>query len=276
MSSVTELGPRRIPSYVDSANQHAGGVVGIATVRDPHAALAHPSVVMCSACRLRAECLPGELERGALDALAGRLVSTRRKVAQGEPLFRAGDVFDSLFAIWTGFFKTVVMTRQGREQVTGFQMAGDLIGLDGIHAERMTVDAIALEDSQVCVIPFAGLQEVAREAPPLQERLHRLMSREIVNDHNSMLHLGSMYAEERLAAFLLELAARLEARGYSGSSLQLRMSRGELGSYLGLKLETVSRTFSRFQAQGLLDVSHRRISITDPDGLRQVIDGAEM
>jgi len=276
MSSVTDVGRRRTPCFAESADQHAGGIVRLAPVGDPHAPHAHPSVVMCSACRLRAECLPGGLERDALDALAGRLVSTRRKVAQGEPLFRAGDAFDALFAIWTGFFKTVVMTRQGREQVTGFQMAGDLVGLDGIHAGRMTVDAIALEDSQVCVIPFTGLQDVAREAPLLQERLHRLMSREIVNDHNSMLHLGSMYAEERLAAFLLDLAARLQARGYSGSSLHLRMSRGELGSYLGLKLETVSRTFSRFQAQGLLDVSHRRISITDPEGLRQVIDGAEM
>ena len=211
-----------------------------------------------------------------LEHVDGRLASTRLKVSQGDALFRAGDRFDSLFAVWTGFFKTVLTTAQGREQVTGFEMAGDLLGLDGIYADRHAVDAIALEDSQVCVIPFGALQSLAREEPMLQQRLHRLMSLEIVSDHRAMLHLGSMYAEERLAVFLLDLAARLEARGYSGSSLLLRMSRAELGSYLGLKLETVSRTLSRFQANGLLHVSHREVRITDPEGLRRVLEGAPL
>jgi CRP/FNR family transcriptional regulator len=275
VNGAFEIGGHGDPLDAEPAARHRiTSVVRLQPLRP--VTVAHPSAVRCSKCRLLAECLPAELERELLDRVDDRLVSTRIKVAQGAALFRAGDRFDAVFAIWTGFFKTLLTTRQGREQVTGFQTAGDLVGLDGIHADRHAVDAIALEDSQVCVIPFAGLQVLAREAPTLQQRLNRLMSREIVNNHGAMLHLGSMYAEERLAAFLLHLAARLEMRGYSGSSLLLRMSRSELGSYLGLKPETVSRMLSRFQARGLLHVSQRQVRITDPDGLRQVLDGARV
>jgi CRP/FNR family transcriptional regulator len=204
----------------------------------------------------------------------GRLVAGRRRLAHGESLFRAGDRFDAVYAVWTGFFKTVVATRQGREQVTGFQMAGELLGLDGIAAGRHEVDAIALEDSQVCVIPYVELQTLAPKLPSLQRQFNRLMSREIVNDHSTMVQLGSMYAEERVAAFLLDLTHRLQARGFSASSVLLRMSREEMGSFLGLKLETVSRALSKFQASGLLFVRQRQIRITDPTGLQQLLDGA--
>jgi len=199
-------------------------------------------------------------------------VTVLRKVARGETLFRAGDRFDALFEIWTGFFKTVIATSQGREQVTGFQMGGDLLGLDGIDTGRYSVNAVALEDSQVCVIPYPVLETLGREIPPLQKQFHRIMSREIVNDHGVMLHLGSMHAEERVAAFLLNLIERLRARGFSASSLVLRMSREEIGSYLGVKLETVSRTFSKFQASGLVFVRLRHIQITDPEGLQHLLD----
>lgn len=204
----------------------------------------------------------------------GRLVAGRRRLAHGESLFRAGDRFDAVYAVWTGFFKTVVATRQGREQVTGFQMAGELLGLDGIAAGRYEVEAIALEDSQVCLIPYAQLQTLAHEMPLLQRQFNRLMSREIVNDHGVMVQLGSMHAEERVAAFLLDLTHRLQARGFSASSVLLRMSREEMGSFLGLKLETVSRALSKFQASGLLFVRQRQIRITDPTGLQQLLDGA--
>jgi len=257
--------------YVPGATRHgAAPVIRLRAVRD--ACVAHPAAVQCSICRLRAECLPAELEGDALDDLDGRLASGRRKVARGRALFHAGDRFDAVYAVWTGSFKTVVSTRHGREQVTGFRMAGDLVGLEGIHASRQAVDAIALEDSQVCVIPFAGLQALARDTPTLQGRLQRLMSREIVHDHGAMLNLGSKSAEERVVAFLLDLADRLETRGYSRSSLLLRMSRVELGSYLALKPETVSRTLTRLQAHGLLFVCQRRITITDPNGLQQLRD----
>jgi CRP/FNR family transcriptional regulator len=140
-------------------------------------------------------------------------------------------------------------------------------------SQLSAVDAVALEDSQICVIPYADLETLSLQINSLQQQFHRIMSREIVRNHSVMLLLGSMHAEERLAAFLLNLTHRLQTRGFSSSSVVLRMSREEIGSFLGLKLETVSRTFSKFQADGLLFVRHRQIQITDPVGLQQLIDG---
>jgi CRP/FNR family transcriptional regulator len=230
--------------------------------------------VVCSNCNLREICLPVGLTQAELEHIDRRLVAGRRKVARGETLFRAGDRFDAIFAVWTGFFKTCVSSKDGRDQVTGFQMGGELIGLDGIGTHRHEVDAVALEDSQVCVIAYDEFEGLAREVVSLQQQFHKIMSREIVRDHGVMLLLGSMHAEERVAAFLLNLTHRLRARGFSASSVLLRMSREEIGSFLGLKLETVSRTFSKFQANGLLFVRQRQIQITDPVGLQQLLDGA--
>ena len=157
-------------------------------------ALHTPScTVRCSHCNLREICLPVGLTRDELEHIDGRLVTSRRKVARGEALFRVGDRFDALFAVWTGFFKTVITSRQGREQVTGFQMGGELIGLSGIDTGRHGVDAIALEDSQVCVIPYAELERLGQEVPSLQRQVHKVMSREIATDHGVMLQLGSMF-----------------------------------------------------------------------------------
>lgn len=229
--------------------------------------------VACSSCNLRELCLPVGLDRPDLERLDA-LVSTRRSVARGDTLFRAGDAFESLYAVRTGFFKTCVSSEDGRDQVTGFQMAGELLGLDGISADRHSCDAVALEDSQVCVIQYNQLETLSREFTDLQHQFHKIMSREIVRDHGVMLLLGSMRAEERLAAFLLNLTQRLQARGFSSSSLILRMTREEIGSYLGLKLETVSRTFSKFQDEGLLEVKQRQIRILNQEGLQQLINGA--
>jgi CRP/FNR family transcriptional regulator len=153
-------------------------------------------------------------------------------------------------------------------------MAGELLGLDGISQDHHTVDAIALEDSQVCVIPYSQLEELSREFNDLQHQFHKIMSREIVRDHGVMLLLGSMRAEERLAAFLLNLTQRLQARGFSASALILRMTREEIGSYLGLKLETISRTFSKFQDEGLLEVRQRQIAILDQEGLQRLVNAS--
>lgn len=232
--------------------------------------LNEPFKVACSSCNLRELCLPVGLNKTDLDQL-DTLVETRRAVARGETLFRTGDSFQSLYAVRTGFFKTCVSSEDGRDQVTGFQMAGELLGLDGISTERHACDAVALEDSQVCVIPYAQLESLSREFGDLQRQFHKIMSREIVRDHGVMLLLGSMRAEERLAAFLLNLTQRLQARGFSASSLVLRMTREEIGSYLGLKLETVSRAFSKFQEQGLLEVKQRQIRILDQDGLHRLV-----
>lgn len=224
----------------------------------------------CSGCNLHQLCLPVDMSSEQLLRLDA-VVDERRHVDRGDALFRIGDTFNALFAVRTGFFKTCVTSEDGRDQVTGFQMAGELLGLDGIGSDRHTCDALALEDSNVCVIPFAMLEDLSREFSDLQRHFHRIMSREIVRDHDVMLLLGSMRAEERLAAFLLNLTKRLHARGYSSSSLVLRMSREEIGSYLGLKLETVSRAFSKFQQIGLLDVKQRQIVVLDPEGLHALI-----
>jgi len=232
-----------------------------------------PFKVACASCNLRELCLPVGMSVEQMDRLDA-IVATRRSVIRGDALYRAGDPFASLYAVRTGFFKTCVSSEDGRDQVTGFQMGGELLGLDGIGSDRHTCDAIALEDANVCVIPYHQLEDLSRELSDLQRQFHRIMSREIVRDHGVMLLLGSMRAEERLAAFLLNLTQRLHMRGYSQSALILRMTREEIGSYLGLKLETVSRTFSKFQDEGLLEVKQRQIRILDLDALKKLVNSA--
>jgi len=200
------------------------------------------------------------------------VVAKRRKVAKGESLFHNGEKFTALYAIRTGFFKTCVSSEDGRDQVTGFQMAGEVIGLDGIVSDHHTCDAVALEDAEVCVMPFEQIEELSREVTALQHHVHKIMSREIVREHGVMLMLGSMRAEERLAAFLLNLVQRLHARGFSPSELVLRMTREEIGSYLGLKLETVSRTFSKFADEQIIEVKQRHVRILNTDALKAMVN----
>jgi CRP/FNR family transcriptional regulator len=221
----------------------------------------------CSNCNLRELCLPLGLDEAEIARL-DELVSNRRRIKRGEHLYRAGQEFDAIYAIRSGFFKTDVIIEDGREQVTGFQMAGELLGLDGISNEQHSCNAIALEDSEVCAIPFLSLEGLSREIQTLQRHFHKVMSREIVRDHGVMMLLGTMRAEERLAAFLLNLSQRFTARGFSPAEFYLRMTREEIGSYLGLKLETVSRAFSRFQEEGLISVQQKHIRILDIPGLK--------
>lgn len=227
--------------------------------------------VACSNCNLRELCMPVGLNRDELQKLDD-VVANRRKVAQGEPLYRSGDPFTSLYAIRTGFFKTSVSSEDGREQVTGFQMAGEIIGLDGITSDRHNCNAVALEDAEVCVMPFANIEHLSREFPVLQRHVHKIMSREIVRDQGVMLLLGNMRAEERLAAFLLNLVQRLHARGFSRSEMVLRMTRDEIGSYLGMKLETVSRTFSKFSEENIIEVKQRWVKILQPEALKKIFN----
>ncbi len=231
-----------------------------------------PSIkVACSNCNLRELCMPLGLNESEMERV-DEVVATRRKVARGDNLFRNGDKFNALYAIRTGFFKTRISAEDGRDQVTGFQMAGEIIGLDGIVSDHHTCDAVALEDAEVCVMPFDRIEELSREITSLQRHVHKIMSREIVRENGVMLLLGSMRAEERLAAFLLNLVQRLHARGFSQSELVLRMTREEIGSYLGLKLETVSRTFSKFVEEGIVEVKQRHVRILNPDGLKLIVN----
>ena len=225
--------------------------------------------VACSNCNLRELCMPAGFSQDDMRKL-DEVVAIRRRIKQGDMLFSSGESFTSLYAIRTGFFKTCVSTEDGREQVTGFQMAGEIIGLDGIVTDHHSCNAVALEDAEVCVMPFANVEELSREFPLLQRHVHKIMSREIVRENSVMMLLGNMRAEERLAAFLLNLVQRLHARGFSQSELTLRMSREEIGSYLGMKLETVSRTFSKFSDEGIIEVKQRYVHILNPESLKKI------
>ncbi len=229
----------------------------------------NPNVVACptrcTSCNLREFCLPcgvNDPDAGLHDDLA----YTRRRVRRGESLYHAGGAFDSLYAVRSGFFKSSVVLEDGRDQVTGFHMAGEILGMDGIGTETHNVGVSALEDSEVCIIPYELLVE-----PRLQRQLHKVMSRELVRDQGVMMLLGTMRAEERLAAFLLNLSQRFVARGFSSHEFHLRMTREEIGSYLGLSLETVSRLFSRFHEEGLISVQQKHVHILDVPGLRAVM-----
>ena len=226
--------------------------------------------VHCASCNLREMCLPEALSADEMLRMEN-LVYARRKVKRGDTLFRSGDKFNSVYAIRVGFFKTALLHDDGREQVTGFQMPGELLGLDGIGTGSHASNAVALEDCEVCVLPFALIEEIGREIPALQRHLHGVLSREIVRDHGVMMLLGSMRAEERLATFLLNLSKRFMRRGWSASDFHLRMTREEIGSYLGLKLETVSRLFSKFQDDGLMLVNKKHVSIGAIAGLQQIL-----
>ena len=220
----------------------------------------------CGACNLREVCLPCGLAGTSAQELLDSLVYTRKRVKRGETLYRTGSPFEALYAVRSGFFKSRVVLPDGRDQVTGFSMAGELLGTDGIGTDSHTADVIALEDSEVCVIPYSHLEQ-----PQLQRQLHKVMSRELVRDQGVMTLLGTMKAEERLAAFLLNLSQRFGARGFSPSEFHLRMTRDEIGSYLGLSLETVSRLFSRFADDRLIAVQQKHIRILDVKGLKAVM-----
>jgi len=224
----------------------------------------------CSTCSMRELCLPVGLNPDEVKQVDA-LVANRVKLKKGDSLYRAGDMFSALYAVRLGSLKTTVLAEDGREQVSGYHMLGDIIGLDGIGTDHHGCQALALEDTEVCVLPFERLEDLARDLPALQHNLYQFLSKEISRDHNIMLLLGSMRAEERLAVFLLNLSDRYRRRGYSSTEFVLRMTREEIGSYLGLKLETVSRLFSRFQEEGLIQVQGRAVKLLDITALKHLV-----
>jgi CRP/FNR family transcriptional regulator len=224
----------------------------------------------CSNCSMRELCLPVGLEQDALQQL-DQLVTNRVRLKKGQVLYRAGDPFSALYAIRMGSCKTTVLAENGHEQVVGYHMLGDVIGMDGIGTDRHGCQAVALEDGEYCVLPFDRLDELARTIEPLRRNLYQFLSRKISRDHSVMLLLGSMRAEDRLVAFLLNLSQRYRERGYSSTEFVLRMSREEIGSYIGLTLETVSRLFSHLQEEGLIQVQGRAVKLLDIRTLKHLI-----
>jgi CRP/FNR family transcriptional regulator len=249
---------------------HAAAVIAIHPVEKRMPA-PRKHAASCSNCNVREFCLPAGLDAEDL-RLIDNLVYARRRLKRGEALYQAGAEFNALYAIRSGSFKASLFDGEGREQVSGFFMAGELLGLEGLGSGSYNAAALALEDSEVCVLPYALIEHLAREVPALQRRLHAVLSREIVRDQGVMMLLGTMRSEQRLATFLLNLSARSVRRGYSSCDFHLRMTREEIGSYLGLKLETVSRLFSQFHDAGMIDVDHRHVRILDVQGLQRMLN----
>lgn len=220
----------------------------------------------CSTCQDGDPCAPCELANGD----EASPVSSRRRVRRGDALFREGDPCRDFLAVRSGMFKTVITAPDGHEQVTGFQLAGDVLGLDGLAQDRHASGAIALEDAEVVVLPYHGAGR--RDPAQLGRLLPRLIGRELVRKQKLNLLLACMNAEQRLASFLLNLSRRLQVRGYSPAEFHLRMSRADIGSYLGLQLETVSRAFSSLQRRGLVTVHTRHVVLRDRAGLLRMFD----
>ncbi len=228
----------------------------------------------CQACSLSQLCLPVAFTIEQMDQFDA-LVVHRAVVRKNGRLYRSGAAFHWLYAIRSGSLKTVVSTESGHEQVTGFHMSGEIVGFDGIATDAHAATAIGLEDTEVCALPFSKIEKLAQVMPALQHNLHHFMSSEMGRDQNVMLMLGSMNATERIAAFLLDLADRYRRRGFSATEFNLRMTRAEIGSYLGLKLETVSRLLTRLQADGIIQVIGRSVKLLDTVTLKRLLARAD-
>lgn len=222
----------------------------------------------CESCSLYDLCLPMGLEEGDLDQL-DKVIKRRRPVEKNKELFRIGESMKSVYAVRSGSFKTYTTCTDGTEQVIGFHLPGELLGLDAISSEEHICTAKALETASVCEIPFDRLEQLTMEIPGLQHQLLSLMSQEIRQDQSLMLLLAQMPAETRLATFLIGMAQRFKARGYSEHEFNLSMSRSDIANMLGMAVETISRLFSHFQDDGLLKVDRKHITILDMDGLKK-------
>ena len=221
----------------------------------------------CKDCSLRHLCLPLGLDVADVASL-DEIIKRRRPLKRGEYLYRMGDPLRVIYAIRSGTFKSSELLSDGRIQLTGFHLPGELLGVDAIGTDTHPCNAEALDDSEVCEIPYSQLEKLAREIPGLQHQFLRLMSNEIAREQSMLIMIGKMTAEERLATCLLNFSQRQEALGYSPVHLRLPMSRQDIGDYLGLALETVSRLFSRFQDDGLIVVHGKQVDLNDIDALR--------
>lgn len=231
-----------------------------------------PLQAHCKDCSLIGLCLPLSLDQGDIDLL-DQIVKRSRPMKRGEFLFNQGDKFSSIFAVRSGSLKTFSVTDEGEEQITGFHLPSEVVGLSGMDTDIYPVSAQVLETTSICEIPFDRLDDLAIKLPQLRRQLMRIMSREIRDDQQMMLLLSKKTADERIATFLINLSARFRARGYSANQFRLAMSRNEIGNYLGLAVETVSRVFTRFQQNELLKAEGKEIIILDLNNLLALAGG---
>jgi CRP/FNR family transcriptional regulator len=213
----------------------------------------------------------------SLEDLRRHLPVVQRKLSAGQYLHRAGQPFHALYFVTSGFLKSSIVAADGREQVTGFCMRGDLVGVESIGLATYSGDVVALDTSVVWELPYPAVLNACVRMPELQAQLTRTLAAEIRSNRSWMLALGTLSAEQRVAAFLLDVAARHEMLGFSASHFALRMSRADIGSFLALKHETVTRALTRLGAQGCISVQYREVRILDAGALRSVAhDGASV
>jgi len=225
--------------------------------------------VACKNCSLSQLCLPMGLAPEDVERLDS-IIKRSRPLHRGDHLFRGGERFRSLYVVKTGSVKTYAPSEEGGEQVLGFHLPGEIIGLDAIDKSCHACSAKVLETSAICEVPFQRFEELAASIPSLQHQMYRLLSKEIGQDADMLLLLGKKNAEERLAAFLTSMSSRLSKRGLSPTDFYLSMSRHEIGSYLGLAVETVSRLFTRFQEDGLLRVDRKHVEVLNLTALEMM------
>ncbi|MBJ7554010.1 fumarate/nitrate reduction transcriptional regulator Fnr [Marinomonas spartinae] len=224
----------------------------------------------CQNCSLSALCLPIALADEDINRL-DQIIERKRPLKKGEVLFHQGQPFSSVFAVRTGTLKTFNITSSGEEQITGFYCPSELVGLSGIDDNTYPISAKALETTTVCEIPFSHLENLSAQIPSLKHQMFKVMSRKIGDDQQMMVLLGKKNADEKVASFLLNLSNRFKKRGYSATSFRLSMSRGEVGNYLGLAVETVSRVITRFQKNELIQVDGKEISIIDLPEMQKLV-----
>ena len=224
----------------------------------------------CGTCTLGHVCLPVGMPTHEVEKL-DNLVNDRIRIPKGEPLYHHGDSLDALYALRAGSMKTIVQDAHGQGQISGFFLPGEIIGLDGMGLGVHGSSAIAMEDSEVCVVKLETIDAISHQVPSLQSQVRRVLSQEIARSHQVLLALGSMRSEQRLAAFLLNISQRMAALGYSPTEFVMRMSREEIGNHLGLTLETISRLFSRFAKDGFIRVQQRSVQLLDIHALEQLV-----
>lgn len=230
--------------------------------------------VNCSDCRLSSICLPISLQMEDINKLDG-IIQRGRPVHKADRIYHSGDDFKSVYAIRSGAMKTVRVTEEGEEQITGFYLPGEILGMDGLATNRHSNAAIALETSAVCEIPFNRLEELSVKLPNLQRRFFQLMSKEITQEQELITLLSKNSADQRIASLLLSISSRNAQRGLSSTDFFLAMSRSDIGNYLGLTIETVSRVFSRFHKQGVITLDKKHVLVQDMDALRSIVTAQE-
>lgn len=226
--------------------------------------------VSCSQCNLRELCFPHGMNDEELTNMEA-LVDQPKPLHKNDFLYRDGDKSAAIYAVRSGCVKTMTESANGDEQIVGFHLPGELLGLDGFADGAHTCNALALETSSVCELPLDQLENLCHELPGLQKQMRRIMGKEVNNDHKLLLLLGKMTAEERLASFLLSLSGRMEERHWKGTEFNLSMPRQDIANYLGMAVETVSRLFATFQSEKIIEVDRRHITIIDMPRLKAIV-----